>query len=120
MNLKKWILLAFLVLAFGWALSTIPSKAECTGCGDGGHGTCIEKPGHTHDDEQGHEHEKGTWLDHKHAKDKRNKMYPGETVFTMTCDKVNAKIRIKEDGEWEILDILGRHEEAYREKKSWE
>ena len=183
MNLKKWILLAFLVLAFGWALSTIPSKAECTGCGDGGHGTCIEKPGHTHDDEQGHEHEKGTWLDHKHAKvekimieehatststpedgvvfavcifaiaedgsrvlvdhrasenlmdclknkreaerdyrdpDKRNKMYPGETVFTMTCDKVNAKVRIKEDGSWEILDILGRHEEAYREKKSWE
>tara|TARA_R100000008_G_C3425463_1_gene87012 strand:+ start:221 stop:514 length:294 start_codon:yes stop_codon:yes gene_type:complete len=41
-------------------------------------------------------------------------------VFTMTCDKVDAKIRIKEDGEWEILDILGRHEEAYREKKSWE
>ena len=51
---------------------------------------------------------------------KRNKMYPGETVFTMTCDKVNAKIRIKEDGSWEILDILGRHEPAYREKKSYE
>ena len=52
--------------------------------------------------------------------EKRNKMYPGETVFTMTCDKVNAKVRIKEDGTWEILDILGRHEEAYREKKSYE
>ena len=52
--------------------------------------------------------------------EKRNKMYPGETVFTMTCDKVNAKIRIKEDGSWEILDILGRHEPAYREKKSYE
>ena len=52
--------------------------------------------------------------------EKRKKMYPGATVFTMTCDKVDAKIRIKEDGEWEILDILGRHEEAYREKKSWE
>ena len=52
--------------------------------------------------------------------EKREKMYPGETVFTMTCDKVNAKVRIKEDGSWEILDILGRHEEAYREKKSWE
>jgi len=50
----------------------------------------------------------------------REKMYPGETVFTMTCDKVDAKVRIKEDGTWEILDILGRHEEAYREKKSWE
>ena len=68
MNLKKWILLAVLVLAFGWALSTIPSKAECTGCGEGGHGTCIEKPGHTHDDDQGHEHEEGTWLDHIHEK----------------------------------------------------
>ena len=52
--------------------------------------------------------------------EKRNKMYPGETVFTMTCDKVNAKVRVKEDGTWEILDILGRHEEAYREKKSYE
>ena len=52
--------------------------------------------------------------------EKREKMYPGETVFTMTCDKVDAKVRIKEDGTWEILDILGRHEEAYREKKSWE
>ena len=50
----------------------------------------------------------------------REKMYPGETVFTMTCDKVDAKVRIKEDGTWEILDIMGRHEEAYREKKSWE
>jgi len=50
----------------------------------------------------------------------REKMYPGETVFTMTCDKVDAKVRIKEDGTWEILDILGRHEEAYREKKIYE
>ena len=52
--------------------------------------------------------------------EKREKMYPGETVFTMTCDKVDAKVRIKEDGTWEILDILGRHEEAYREKKVYE
>ena len=52
--------------------------------------------------------------------EKRNKLYPGDTVFTMTCDKVNAKVRIKEDGSWEILDILGRHEPAYREKKSYE
>ena len=52
--------------------------------------------------------------------EKRSKNYPGATVFTMTCDKVDAKVRIKEDGTWEILDILGRHEEAYREKKSWE
>jgi hypothetical protein len=50
----------------------------------------------------------------------REKMYPGETVFTMTCDKVDAKVRIKDDGTWEILDIMGRHQEAYREKESWE
>ena len=52
--------------------------------------------------------------------EKRSKNYPGATVFTMTCDKVDAKVRIKEDGTWEILDIMGRHEEAYREKESWE
>jgi hypothetical protein len=50
----------------------------------------------------------------------RKKFTSKEAVFTMTCDKVNAKIRIKEDGTWEILDILGRHDEAYREKKSYE
>ena len=27
----------------------------------------------------------------------------------MTCDKVDAKVRVKEDGSWEILEILGRH-----------
>ena len=52
--------------------------------------------------------------------EKRNKMYPGSTVFTMTCDKVDAQVRVNEDGTWEILDIMGRHEEAYREKESWE
>ena len=46
--------------------------------------------------------------------------YSNQTVFTMQCDKVDAQIRIKEEGSWEILDILGRHENAYREKKSWE
>ena len=40
--------------------------AACTGCGEGGHGTCIEAPGHTHDNEVDHEHEDGVWLDHKH------------------------------------------------------
>ena len=45
-----------------------PAEAACTGCGDGGHGTCIEAPGHTHDDEQDHAHEDGKWLHHKHEK----------------------------------------------------
>ena len=66
----KWILLAIVLIAVAliWFNKPTPAEAACTGCGDGGHGTCIEKPGHTHDDEQGHEHEEGKWLDHKHEK----------------------------------------------------
>ena len=41
-------------------------------------------------------------------------------VFNMTCDKVNAKVRILENGEWEILEITGRHEQAYERKKVYE
>ena len=67
-KLKGTIFLAVVLIAIVWILATkpTPTQAACTGCGDGGHGTSIEKPGHTHDDEQGHEHEEGTWLDHKH------------------------------------------------------
>ena len=66
----KWILLAIVLIAVAliWFNKPTPAEAACTGCGDGGHGTCIEKPGHTHDDEQGHEHEEGKWLDHNHEK----------------------------------------------------
>ena len=35
----------------------------------------------------------------------------------MTCDKVDVKVRVKEDGSWEILEILGRHEQVYERKK---
>ena len=59
----KKFLLTLLFLMF----STL-AYAACTGCGEGGHGACIEKPGHTHDDDQGHEHDEGVWLDHKHEK----------------------------------------------------
>ncbi len=41
-------------------------------------------------------------------------------VYNMTCDKVNAKVKVKEDGSWEILEILGRHEQAYERKKVYE
>ena len=41
-------------------------------------------------------------------------------VFSMTCDKVDAKVRVKEDGSWEILEITGRHEAAYTKKKVYE
>ena len=41
-------------------------------------------------------------------------------VYNMTCDKVDAKVKVNEDGSWEILDILGRHEQAYEKKKIYE
>ena len=41
-------------------------------------------------------------------------------VFNMTCDKVDAKVRVLENGEWEIIEILGRHEQAYERKKVYE
>ena len=43
-----------------------------------------------------------------------------EGVFNMTCDKVDAKVRVKDNGEWEILEILGRHDAAYERKKVYE
>ena len=66
----KWIGLAALIIIVALIMLNRPTPAEaaCTGCGEGGHGACIEAPGHTHDDEQGHEHEEGAWLDHKHEK----------------------------------------------------
>ena len=66
----KWILLAIVLIAVVliWFNRPTPAEAACTGCGEGGHGTCIEAPGHTHDDEVDHEHEEGVWLDHKHEK----------------------------------------------------
>ena len=41
-------------------------------------------------------------------------------VYNMTCDKVDAKVKVKDDGSWEILEILGRHEQAYERKKVYE
>jgi len=38
----------------------------------------------------------------------------------MTWDKVNAKVRELENGEWEIQKIKGRHEQAYERKKVYE
>ena len=49
---------------------------------------------------------------------KESKEKPG--VYNMTCDKVNAQVKVNEDGSWEILDILGRHEQAYEKKKVYE
>ena len=49
---------------------------------------------------------------------KESKEKPG--VYNMTCDKVDAKVKVNEDGSWEILDILGRHQQAYEKKKIYE
>ena len=49
---------------------------------------------------------------------KESKEKPG--IYNMTCDKVDAQVKVNEDGSWEILDILGRHEQAYEKKKIYE
>ena len=49
---------------------------------------------------------------------KESKEKPG--IYNMTCDKVDAQVKVNEDGSWEILDILGRHEQAYEKKKVYE
>ena len=51
--------------------------------------------------------------EYKESKDK-----PG--VYNMTCDKVEASVKVNADGSWEILDILGRHQPAYEKKKIYE
>ena len=58
-------------------------------------------------------HQREAERKYKESKDK-------DGVFNMTCDKVDAKVRVKEDGSWEILEILGRHEQAYERKKVYE
>ena len=49
---------------------------------------------------------------------KESKEKPG--IYNMTCDKVDAQVKVDEDGSWEILDILGRHDAAYEKKKVYE
>ena len=49
---------------------------------------------------------------------KESKEKPG--IYNMTCDKVDAIVKVTQDGKWEILDILGRHQQAYEKKKIYE
>ena len=58
--------------------------------------------------------------EYKDPKTRKKFTMSPDAVFNMTCDKVDAKVRVKEDGEWEIIEILGRHEEAYTKKKVYE
>ena len=41
-------------------------------------------------------------------------------IYNMTCDKVDAIVKVQQDGTWEILEIVGRHEQAYERKKVYE
>ena len=50
---------------------------------------------------------------YKESKDKTG-------IYSMTCDKVDAIVKVTQDGEWEILEIVGRHEQAYERKKVYE
>ena len=56
--------------------------------------------------------------DFRNPETRKKYTYSTSTRFTMTCDKVDAEIEIQADGSWKILNILGRHDAAYREKKT--
>ena len=58
--------------------------------------------------------------EYKDPKTRKKFTMSPNAVFSMTCDKVDAKVRVKEDGSWEILEITGRHEAAYTKKKVYE
>ena len=58
--------------------------------------------------------------EYKDPKTRKKFTMSQNAVFSMTCDKVDAKVRVKEDGSWEILEITGRHEAAYTKKKVYE
>ena len=58
--------------------------------------------------------------EYKDPKTRKKFTMSPNAVFNMTCDKVDAKVRVKEDGSWEILEITGRHEAAYEKKKVYE
>ena len=58
--------------------------------------------------------------EYKDPKTRKKFTMSPDAVFSMTCDKVDAKVRVKEDGSWEILEITGRHEAAYTKKKVYE
>ena len=60
-------------------------------------------------------------LKNKREAERRYKENPDkEGIYNMTCDKVDAIVKVTQDGEWEILEIVGRHEQAYVRKKVYE
>ena len=60
-------------------------------------------------------------LKNKREAERKYKENPDkEGIYNMTCDKVDAIVKVTQDGEWEILEIVGRHEQAYERKKVYE
>tara|TARA_B100000287_G_scaffold364284_1_gene358408 strand:+ start:326 stop:796 length:471 start_codon:yes stop_codon:yes gene_type:complete len=60
-------------------------------------------------------------LKNKREAERRYKENPDKPgVYNMTCDKVDAIVKLQQDGTWEILEIVGRHEQAYERKKVYE
>ena len=60
-------------------------------------------------------------LKNKREAERKYKEKPDkEGIYNMTCDKVDAIVKVTQDGEWEILEIVGRHEQAYVRKKVYE
>tara|TARA_Y100000780_G_scaffold192439_1_gene180681 strand:+ start:161 stop:679 length:519 start_codon:yes stop_codon:yes gene_type:complete len=85
MNIKYLItstIIAFFVIC-GLSIFSV-AQAECTGCGEEGHGICLEGADHSHDTIQEHEHTEGIWLDHKHEVVEEGAMStPPEVVFAV-------------------------------------
>ena len=78
--IKELGLLAFL-LTF---ITSASVWASCTGCGEEGHGQCLEGDAHSHATIQEHDHTEGIWLDHKHEVVEEGAMStPPEVVFAV-------------------------------------
>ena len=58
------------------------AQANCSGCGEEGHGQCLEGDDHSHATVQEHEHIDGEWLDHKHIEEGAMST-PPEVVFAV-------------------------------------
>ena len=133
--IKEMGLLVFL-LTF---ITSVSVWANCTGCGEDGHGICLPEEGAMSEPEIVFAvcvFADGTLVDHKGAdsmsdclktkreveKEWRNKAETTNTVelngieyqidgehLAFMCDLVDAQVHFYEDGSWEIINIIGKH-----------
>ena len=129
-------LLTFITTVSVW---TSTAQANCTGCGDDGHGICLPEEGAMSEPEIVFAvcvFADGTLIDHKGAdsmsdclktkrtveKKWRAKAEDTDTIeinnieyqidgeaLAFMCDLVDANVHHYEDGSWEIINILGKH-----------